>query len=49
MSGDGVFNNKGQLVAIHGRGDKYTSGLDDHPIHQIKRSSHQLYPAREAF
>jgi tetratricopeptide (TPR) repeat protein len=28
MSGGGVFDSKGQLVAIHGRGDKYTSGTE---------------------
>jgi Flp pilus assembly protein TadD/S1-C subfamily serine protease len=29
MSGGGVFNTNGQLVAIHGVGDRYMSGTDD--------------------
>jgi S1-C subfamily serine protease/Tfp pilus assembly protein PilF len=28
MSGGGVFNNNGQLVAIHGRGDRYTNNTE---------------------
>jgi S1-C subfamily serine protease len=28
MSGGGVFNDKGELVAIHGIGDRYTAGTD---------------------
>jgi tetratricopeptide (TPR) repeat protein/S1-C subfamily serine protease len=28
MSGGGVFNNNGELVAIHGMGDRYTVGTD---------------------
>jgi tetratricopeptide (TPR) repeat protein len=28
MSGGGVFNNKGELVAIHGYGDRYTPGVE---------------------
>jgi tetratricopeptide (TPR) repeat protein len=39
MSGGGVFNSDGQLVAIHGLGDRYTSGteiLDDVTLESLK-------------
>jgi tetratricopeptide (TPR) repeat protein len=39
MSGGGVFNGDGQLVAIHGLGDRYTSGteiLDDVTLESFK-------------
>ncbi len=41
MSGSGVFNNQGQVVAIHGSGDRYREGTDVDDYSRLDQKSGQ--------